>query len=247
MPRSRRSPTRTSSRSAMARLSRLPAVSRSVSRPARSSACATAPCSATTWTGRTTATSCTWSTVLWLLRRRRPTGRSTTRLRRSRSAGTSPPLRWTSPVYKPTALLTIDSTMVDATALGQLEDILYGTAGADPRLPLPDEVIALFAGTVTEVDDGGADLRRGNGHHHHPDRHRCGLPDRRRVRRLVRRTVRSPRTRSSRPRRRLGYVLQTRRRTPTGRSSSPSRKETRECSQLLFQAKSASTTRTKNS
>lgn len=45
---------------------------------------------------------------------------------------------------KPTASLTIDSTKVDAAALAALEAILYGTAGADPRLPLPDEVAALF-------------------------------------------------------------------------------------------------------
>lgn len=53
--------------------------------------------------------------------------------------------------FKPTASLTIDSTKVDATALTALEDFLYGTAGTDPRLPLPAEVIALFGGTVTEV------------------------------------------------------------------------------------------------
>lgn len=52
---------------------------------------------------------------------------------------------------KPTALLTIDSTKVDATALTNLETILYGAEGTDPRLPLPDEVIGLFSGTVTEV------------------------------------------------------------------------------------------------
>lgn len=52
---------------------------------------------------------------------------------------------------KPTALLTIDSTKVDATALANLEDALYGTAGVDPRLPTPAEVIAMFAGTVTTV------------------------------------------------------------------------------------------------
>lgn len=45
----------------------------------------------------------------------------------------------------PTASLTIDSTKVNAATLSALEDILYGTAGADPRLPLPDEVAALFA------------------------------------------------------------------------------------------------------
>jgi hypothetical protein len=54
--------------------------------------------------------------------------------------------------YKPTAHLTIDSTKVDATALATLEDILYGTAGADPRLPLPGEVYAIFTGSSVEVE-----------------------------------------------------------------------------------------------
>jgi len=54
--------------------------------------------------------------------------------------------------YDPTATLTIDSTKVNAAALQELEDILYGTAGTDPRLPLPAEVIALFSGTVTVVN-----------------------------------------------------------------------------------------------
>lgn len=49
---------------------------------------------------------------------------------------------------KPTASLTIDSTKVDADTLAILEGILFGTADADPRLPLPDEVAALF-GDVT--------------------------------------------------------------------------------------------------
>jgi len=53
--------------------------------------------------------------------------------------------------YKPTASLVIDSTKVDATALGQLEDILYGTAGSDPRLPLPAEIVAMFSATLTEA------------------------------------------------------------------------------------------------
>jgi hypothetical protein len=50
--------------------------------------------------------------------------------------------------YKPTATLTIDSTKVDATALATLEDFLYGTAGTDPSLPSPSEVIDLFDGTI---------------------------------------------------------------------------------------------------
>jgi hypothetical protein len=51
--------------------------------------------------------------------------------------------------YKPTAQIVIDSTKVDATALGALEDMLYGTAGTDPELPPPATVLALFAGTIT--------------------------------------------------------------------------------------------------
>lgn len=63
-------------------------------------------------------------------------------------AGTNPV---TGKPYKPTAQITIDSTEVDATALGELEDILYGTESEDPRLPLPEEVIALFSGTTNTV------------------------------------------------------------------------------------------------
>lgn len=51
--------------------------------------------------------------------------------------------------YKPTASLTIDSTTVDAGALAELEDLLFGTVGQDPQLPMPAAVIALFAGTTT--------------------------------------------------------------------------------------------------
>jgi hypothetical protein len=46
---------------------------------------------------------------------------------------------------KPTAVIIVDSTEVDATALSDLEDLLYGAAAA-AKLPTPDEVIALFAG-----------------------------------------------------------------------------------------------------
>jgi hypothetical protein len=52
---------------------------------------------------------------------------------------------------KPTSILTIDSTKVNSTALGTLENFLYGTSGTDPSLPLPDAVIALFSGTTTSV------------------------------------------------------------------------------------------------
>lgn len=53
--------------------------------------------------------------------------------------------------YKPTSTLTIPSNKVSSSALSDLEDILFGTAGVDPRLPLPAEVLALFAGSVTQV------------------------------------------------------------------------------------------------
>lgn len=55
------------------------------------------------------------------------------------------------PNLKPTSIVVVDSTMVDATALADLETILYGDTGVDPRLPLPAEVIALFSGTITPV------------------------------------------------------------------------------------------------
>lgn len=57
---------------------------------------------------------------------------------------------------KPTALMIVDSTVVDATVLSDLEDILYGTASVDARLPSPDEIIGMFAGTVTSVRLTGA-------------------------------------------------------------------------------------------
>lgn len=53
--------------------------------------------------------------------------------------------------YKPTALLTIDSTKVVEANLTALEDALYGTAGTAPRLPLPDEVITMFSAGQTAV------------------------------------------------------------------------------------------------
>lgn len=53
--------------------------------------------------------------------------------------------------FKPTASITIDSTKANATKLAALEEILYGKdaasgggEGADPRLPLPDEIAELM-------------------------------------------------------------------------------------------------------
>lgn len=54
--------------------------------------------------------------------------------------------------YKPTAKLTVDSTKADPASLVELEDILYGTPGADPRLPLPAEVVSMFSGVLIEAE-----------------------------------------------------------------------------------------------
>ena len=51
---------------------------------------------------------------------------------------------------KPTALITIDSRYANAAGLTALTNILYG-ASANPKLPLPDEVIALLSATPTTV------------------------------------------------------------------------------------------------
>lgn len=52
------------------------------------------------------------------------------------------------PGFKPAALLTIDSTQVPAAQLATLENILYGSAGTNPRLPLPAEVLSIFTDTL---------------------------------------------------------------------------------------------------
>lgn len=47
--------------------------------------------------------------------------------------------------YKPVSSITIDSLKVDATKLQALEDKLYGTANAEPELPLPSEILTMMA------------------------------------------------------------------------------------------------------
>jgi hypothetical protein len=44
--------------------------------------------------------------------------------------------------YQSTSYMCIDSTKVDAEKLAALEAILYGSENNEPRLPMPDEVIA---------------------------------------------------------------------------------------------------------
>lgn len=55
--------------------------------------------------------------------------------------------------YKPTATVEIDSTKTPAAKMTAIENILYGSANAAPRLPLPDEIIEIIgqAGTETGV------------------------------------------------------------------------------------------------
>lgn len=52
--------------------------------------------------------------------------------------------------FKPTSLITIDSTKADKDALEDLEAILYGSANATARLPLPSEVASIMNGDVSE-------------------------------------------------------------------------------------------------
>lgn len=53
--------------------------------------------------------------------------------------------------YKPTAMLSIDSSKVDPSGLADLEEALFGSGSVDAYLPLPDEVLGFFGGTVTKV------------------------------------------------------------------------------------------------
>ena len=52
---------------------------------------------------------------------------------------------------KPTSIITVDSTKVLPARMTQLTDALWGTGGTDPRLPTPDEVVAMFAGSLTSA------------------------------------------------------------------------------------------------
>lgn len=54
--------------------------------------------------------------------------------------------------FAPTATVNIDSTKFTSEAMGRLEAVLYGTAGTDPRLPLPDEVVEILTGGQTPAN-----------------------------------------------------------------------------------------------
>lgn len=47
--------------------------------------------------------------------------------------------------YEPTASIVIDSTKCDPTKLADLEEILYGSAEEEPRLPLPNEIVTVLS------------------------------------------------------------------------------------------------------
>lgn len=46
--------------------------------------------------------------------------------------------------FKPTATFVVDSTAVEPTKLKALEDMLYGTEEAEPKMPTPEELIAMI-------------------------------------------------------------------------------------------------------
>lgn len=48
--------------------------------------------------------------------------------------------------FKPTAIITIDSTVIASAKLKAIEDMLYGTENAESTLPTPDAIITLLAG-----------------------------------------------------------------------------------------------------
>ena len=47
--------------------------------------------------------------------------------------------------YKAVSTIVIDSLKADATLLATLEDTLYGSDSSEPTLPLPDEILTMFA------------------------------------------------------------------------------------------------------
>lgn len=49
------------------------------------------------------------------------------------------------PGLRPTAILTVDSRDVSTEDLKDLEDLLYGTETGEASLPMPEDVIAMFA------------------------------------------------------------------------------------------------------
>lgn len=51
-----------------------------------------------------------------------------------------------------TATLTIDSSKVTPQVLAEIEAILYGLNGQEPRMPLPEEIAHIVKGEVLVLD-----------------------------------------------------------------------------------------------
>jgi hypothetical protein len=84
------------------------------------------------------------------------------------------PFQWdftTSPVVLPDARraahLIIDANIAEIDAIAEFEDILYGSTVQDARLPMPDEIFAIFEARatliVTYYEDGTADIQAPDG------------------------------------------------------------------------------------
>ena len=52
------------------------------------------------------------------------------------------------PGFKPTSCATIESSKLTSEQITKLENYLYGTDNTDPKLPLPDQIPGILAGTV---------------------------------------------------------------------------------------------------
>ena len=52
------------------------------------------------------------------------------------------------PGMKPAAHIELDSRDIPKEKLTKLEEVLYGSKSAEPKLPLPTEVFATIGGTV---------------------------------------------------------------------------------------------------
>ena len=50
--------------------------------------------------------------------------------------------------HKPTAVIELDSTKLNETKMTAIKNVLYGSANATPRLPLPDEVFDILTRAV---------------------------------------------------------------------------------------------------
>ena len=53
--------------------------------------------------------------------------------------------------FKPTATMTFDSTKTDSKIMKAIEDILYGTADTEARLPLPEEILEILKPSDTSI------------------------------------------------------------------------------------------------